>query len=304
MGLSWGVEEALSERLELLRPVLSRFKRRFSVLDLGSGINHPTLGWEIAQEFDAVVVEVEKDWAPVEPVGKQPIVLKHPFSAADLERLGECCHFDVVIAFNILHWFEGGWQQAAAAVLGMGDYVFVQVPTEADSPEAPGYAYREALHGYCKEQGEWLGSTSQFPGHPPRPIYLHMNKAKRLTRNNWDAHDDSANIWVFSSFDDIHGTFQHKQPPHTRPWIPGINLWNFCRLGGVLPAKQQVLGMLAALKLPEKQHGDVQPWNMILDGERLHLIDEAPGNVCPSFASDAEQLKDATRRVQECLAST
>ena len=152
-----------SERLELLLPVLSKYKRRFSVLDLGAGINHPTLGYEIAQEFDAVVVEVEKDWSPDAVAYKRQIVLKHAFSVADLAKLSECEHFDVVLAFNIVHWFGSSWQAAADAILGMGDYVFVQIPTEADSSEVPGYAYIEAMRGYFKEHCEWLGSTAQFP---------------------------------------------------------------------------------------------------------------------------------------------
>lgn len=291
----------MSERLDLLRPLLGRFSRKFSVLDLGSGVNIPTLGWEIAQEFDAVVVEVEKDWKPVESIGKSTIVLKHEFTVADLAKLSECEHFDVVIAFNFIHWFESGWHQAAEAILNMGDYVFVQIPTEADSVDAPGYVYVEAMQGYFKDQCDWLGSTSQFPGHTPRPIYMHGNGVKRLTRTSLEAHDNSANIVIYSTHHDIQASFHHKTPREFRPWIPGTNLWNFCKLGGVVPSPAKIQEMLCSLVLPEKQHGDVQPWNMILDGERLHLIDEAPGKVHESFDSDAEQLAATIRKVEEAL---
>jgi len=286
----------MSDRLELLRPVLSRYQRRFAVLDLGAGINHPTLGYEIAQEFDAVVVEVEKDWKPVEPIGKRTMVLKHAFTVPDLVKLSECEHFDVVLAFNFIHWFDAEWQAAADAVLGMGDYVFVQIPTEADQ-EAPGYAYVEHMQGYFQQQAEWLGSTSQFPRHPPRPIYLRGNGVKRLTRTNWDALQADADIVVYSTHKLAQGSFQHKTPREHRCWVPGINLWNFCRLGGVLPSAEQVQEMLCSLVLPDKKHGDIQPWNMILDGERLHLIDGGD----EWGGDDCEGLANTIRKVGECL---
>ena len=294
----------MSERLELIRPVLSRYQRRFSVLDLGAGINHPTLGYEIAQEFDAVVVEVEKDWKPVEPIGKPSIVLKHEFSIGELAKLSECCHFDVVIAFNIIHWFGPKWKQAAEAVLNLGDYVFVQIPSDRDMeslhfrgawPES--WQDVPAMRGYFNEYGEWLGSTRQFPGHPPRPIYLHKNGVKRLTRTNWDAHAASADIVVYSTHYDIQAAFRHKTPREFRPWIPGINLWNFCKLGGVLPERAKVLEMIHNLPLPAERHGDIQPWNMILDGETLHLIDgrDAWGG------DDQEGMERTLQEVAECL---
>jgi len=293
----------MSSRLELLRPVLSRFSRRFTVLDLGAGINHPTLGHEIAQEFDAVVVEVEKDWKPV-ATNPRTIVLKHKFTVADLVRLNECEHFDVVLAFNFIHWFDMQWKQAAEAVLGMGDYVFAQIPVEADMDSV---AFQQAwleswqdvptMRGYFKEHGEWLGSTAQFPRHPPRSIYLHKNGVKRLTRTNWDAPQADADVIVYSTYKSAQVNLQHKTPHEHREWVPGINLWNFCRLVGVVPAPEQVLEMLSSLTLPDKQHGDIQPWNMILDGERLHLIDGGDS----WGGNDQEGLAATVRKVEECL---
>lgn len=288
----------MSERLELLRPVLSKYQRRFTVLDLGAGINNPTLGYEIAQVFDAVVVEVEKDWKPV-PTRPRTIVLRHEFSVADLQRLSECCHFDVVLAFNLIHWFGAEWQAASDAILSMGDYVFVQTPVEADSLNVPGYPYIPQMQSYFKEQGEWLGSTSQFPAHPPRPIYLHKNGVKQITRTNWDAHAESANIKVYSTHYDVKASFHHKTPREFKDWIPGINLWNFCKLGGVVPARERLVEMLHAVPLPEKPHGDIQPWNMILDGERLHLIDGGDG--WTDGAPDAVELENTIRKVEACL---
>jgi hypothetical protein len=294
----------MSDRLDLLRPVLARYQRRFTVLDLGAGINHPTLGYEIAQEFDAVVVEVEKDWKPLEPIGKRTMVLKHKFTVPDLVKLSECEHFDVVLAFNFIHWFGVQWKQAAEAVLNMGDYVFVQLPTDSD---AESVMFRESwpdswqdvsgMNSYFKEQAEWLGSTAQFHGHPPRPIYMRGNGVKRLTRTNWDAPMTDAEIVVYSTHKLAQGSFQHKTPREHRPWVPGINLWNFCRLGGVVPSPEQVQEMLCSLVLPDKKHGDIQPWNMILDGERLHLID---GNDTWG-GDDREGLANTIRKVEECL---
>ena len=297
----------MSARLDLLKPILSLYKRRFTVLDLGAGVNDPTLGREISQAFDAVVVEVEQNWLPA-PTGPRTIVLRHAFTIDELERLSRCEHFDVVLAFNIIHWFGTRWREAAQAVLGMGDYVFTQIPCEADM-DSEGFkdAWPEswtevpAMLRYFRNGCAHLGDTAQFPGHPPRPVYLTKNKVKHLTATTLNPPYNDADIAVLSTHKGIQGSFLHKKPREHREWIPGINLWNFCQLGGAVPAREKVLEMLNAIPLPEKQHGDIQPWNMILDGERLHLIDEAPGKVDLSFASDADQLNDAVKRVREEL---
>jgi hypothetical protein len=56
----------------------------------------------------------------------------------------------------------------------------------------------------------------------------------------------------------------------TRDWVPGINLWTWCRLGGVYPDRPHVLRQVEAAA---DGHGDLRPWNFILAGEVVVPID-------------------------------
>jgi len=58
----------VSERLELMRPLLDKFRRDFTVFDFGSGVEESSLGAEIAAEYsNSVVIAAEKDPTQVHP---------------------------------------------------------------------------------------------------------------------------------------------------------------------------------------------------------------------------------------------
>jgi len=264
----------LDERLELLRPLLERYRRRFTVLDLGSN-DGSIAGW-IAREFDAVVTCVERNYpnqVTENPEGLPVMVLKKEFSGDDLALLAECEHFDVVLALNFLHHFSvGDWKQVARSTLKLGDHIFIQLPKPEDSG-APGQEFTvdmlEFLHDALT-----LGETVQFPGHMPRPLRLHYRAGPtQLTRSSVTSPDQSGMWKVHSSFKGIYGTSETKR----REWIPGINLWNFLQLGGAWPLRSKVLDLLKAFPLPESNHGDMVPHNFIFDGQAIYLIDGYEG---------------------------
>lgn len=269
----------MSDRLELLRPYLSRYNRRFSVLDFGAGINIPAIGTEIAKEFDAVVVCVEKDitFAQIESA-PHVLWLKRQFDSADLQRMLECERFDVVIGCNIFHWFGKEWFTGVDTFRRMGHFVFVQAPTpdETNAVETFGYLTIAQLDSYFRHSGwAWnqIGETVQFPGHPARPLWMFERLPEPiLTRTNVDAHDNSASTVFDANFEKCRAMLK-KSNTLWQDWIQGINLYNFLRWGGVWPTRERIVDQLRAFPLPDTNHGDITPHNFIIDGERLHLID-------------------------------
>ena len=293
------------ERLNLIRPTITKYKRKFSVLDLGAGINRPTLGLRIAGEFEnAVVTVIEKDLTQ-EIIERHPrvIQLKLNATATDLWRLGECEHFDIVLALNVLHWFGDDWLFAAKAVCEMGDFVFVQLPG-LDEKGTPGEGILEALtKRILSRNTHHLGDTAQFPRHTPRPLWEIRNGIRRLTRTCWTAHDSSADTTIYSTFSYIGAQIKDRSKPYSEPyknWVPGINLWNFCNLGGMWPSREGVIEMLKTHKDKHPIHGDIQPWNFVLDGERLHLIDGCDSWGVPEH--DRMNLERTIEEVGKCLA--
>jgi hypothetical protein len=57
-----------------------------------------------------------------------------------------------------------------------------------------------------------------------------------------------------------------------REWHPGMNLWNWCQLGGSYPSRPAVVAAVAQA-VAETAHGDVRPWNFILQGAQVVAID-------------------------------
>jgi len=264
----------VSERLDLLRPYLSRFKRRFTVLDFGAGINASAIGTEIAREFDAVVVCVEENIVAPE-LSPRTMWLKKEFSPRDLQLMSECEHFDVVIGFNVCHWFNS---TVPLEILSrMGRYVFIQSPASDDAKAIETFGH--VVGDICRYTIDWkhLGDTVQFPQHTPRPLWMHENILPRiLTRTCVEAHENSAHTLMWAEKDRCRAQML-KDGDSWRNWIPGINLANFLAWNGVYPHRTRIAQMLTNYVLPLTQHGDITPHNFILDGESVHLIDGHEG---------------------------
>lgn len=270
----------MSERFDLLKPTLDAYKRRFTVLDIGAGAGEVIK--EIGQHYDAVVVAVEKDFdvTPGYDVGSYRTVpgalcIKHEMSAHELQLLSECEHFDVVLAFNVLHWFGAEWREAMSAVLGMGDHVFIQLPP-LDEETSPGFDFRAAQLAWVETVGRGIGNTIQFPGHAPRTVWhVQLGVSRVLTRASLYAHAGSAETTINATKEGI--TYHNARKNTKGTWIAGINLWNFICLGGLWPQPERVVEMLETFELPDENHGDVVPWNFIIDGEYLYLVDGFEG---------------------------
>lgn len=267
----------MSERLELLRPYLSQFNRRFSVFSLGSGVEDG-LEHEIAKEFDCVVVCAEKDPLRYIPSGRM-IVLRKEFSAEDLFRLSECEHFDIALGFNILHWYGDNWLTIRNSLRSLADQVFIQSP----------YAHDEAACGEHKSEIAYsffawkhLGETVQFDGHLPRPIYTTLGREGRLTRKSFAAPKKE----IDASVDGGLIALNHKG--EVQSYIPGLTLTTFAELNGVWPPKEMICSALRLMKW-DGPHRDIQPWNVRIDGVDAYLIDPG-GEDWPD--SDEENRKN------------
>src|SRR5688572_19098042 len=131
--------DRMSDRLNLLKPLLDQYKRRFHVLDIGGGVEpSQNIGQEIAREYDAVATVFEKDWRDGKTDGgsfkssPHTMILRHHITPAEIDVLRTCEHFDVVLLLNVLHWYEAEWQFVLERVVRMADWVVVQVPSRGD----------------------------------------------------------------------------------------------------------------------------------------------------------------------------
>lgn len=272
---------------KFIAPMLGEYTRRFSVLDVGAGVDGFN-GLETARRFDAAVVMIEQDpQFTVEP-GSSVCVLKRHFTVEDLERLSTCEHFDVVLALNILHHFGSEWERAASAILNFGDVVLFQTPDP--NTGACGEEWLLAIKLWLEGHGYYVGCSTQYPRHAPRPVYRwDRTNPKTLTDTNVDSPRDCAQVVVEAWGHTKRAANLHKGM--FIDWHEGMNLWNWRRMGGWHPPLPEVLQKLRDFPLPERNHGDLVPWNFIFDGRDLFLIDGFEG----WEFDDRENLKQTVR---------
>lgn len=280
----------MSERLNLLKPLLDQYHRRFHVLDIGGGIeSSQNVGQEIARTYDAVCTTFEKDWTRSTFVpSPRTIVFKHELTVGDMEVFATCEHFDVMLMLNVLHWYESEWKRTLDCALSMCDWLIVQLPSRMDSfnPSCPGRDHVVEMHEYINSLDvprELLGETVQFEGHAPRPMFKIRGRnyrVRNLTRTHVDANVGWANTNVHSTYHQLWGWMQDKRK-WVSPWMPGMNLYNFCRWGGVWPSADvvdyQLSQVLVARGERNDGHGDVNVHNVVMDGEVCTLVDGHEG---------------------------
>jgi len=269
------------ERMALLRPWLSRFKRRFSVLDLGCGDGQVSSA--IAEEFDVTVVTIDPELDSGYENTPRTICLKKKFNAHLLAGLADCEHFDVVLALNFLHHFDQEWEAAAEAVLRMGWHVFVQLP-KVGQERVAGETFIQPLTAKIQGHGAVLLGEAphvSWERHLPRPLWLVRNEnLKLLPRfsmhglNGRPQNSMEKTMKVLATYDNIE-CYRLDKGNTWRSWIVGMNLFNVAVQNCTHPTKQRIAEQVRAYPLPAVPHGDVIPWNFIYDGDALYLIDPA-----------------------------
>ncbi len=123
-------------RYEVLRPLLDSFKRPFTVLEVGA--NNGYFSIKIAEDYGATCVMVDgtdrlKKICELNSKRGNFIYLKKYITAEELELLAKKEHFDVVIAFHVLHHQGKNWKRFANALLKLGDNVVIETPPASDS---------------------------------------------------------------------------------------------------------------------------------------------------------------------------
>lgn len=260
----------IAVRYQHIKPILERFKRPFTVLDLGAF--ECAFGSQICADFpQATVIAVESETPRVVDAPEGLLYLRRKLSDTDMKALSECEHFDVTLCLNFLHHQGSDWFRFLTSVLYCSAWTIVQTPL-VDDFGASGQGIVQEI-GRFYAHYEPVASTVQFSGHMPRPIYVHHKEQSAiLTRSSVSSPDNSVSAIVTHGDTEKKIILKHKDGKE-RQWVYGFNLENFLALGGIWPDKQRVIQMLREMPLPVMNHGDIATHNIIIDGRRAQLID-------------------------------
>jgi len=266
-----GIREC-AERYIMIRDFCQQYQRPFTVLDIGAAEGYFAV--RLAEDFpDCTVVTAEPrpSLGEVLRQNDNPRVLwlRRKLPLADLQCLAEVEHFDVVLALSVIHWMRRPPAESIAALQQLGDHLILELPVEA---EATGQEVVRDIE--LPADGTLLGyGESHLEAAARRPVMVLSQKKTRLTRGYWES--DRASTARISS--DFTTKVFRKGKKVTYPWLRGINLQTFLKLDGAYPGRKYIArAVQAAYQRLDGPHGDLEPWNVILQGDQAMLIDPKP----------------------------
>ncbi|MFZ4099894.1 MAG: hypothetical protein ACOYKZ_06180 [Chlamydiia bacterium] len=196
------------QRYQLIRPILDRYQRKFSVLDLGALEGY--FSWRIATDYNSVVTMIEggepgKGIYPYAKDGlfemcglnshlKNVTYLSHWCTSESLAELGRREHFDVVLALLSVHLIASCpktgrvetdvFHEILDRVLALGNEVIVEMAVDcytsldglvAVECKKRGGTFMGGIARYKEDRKSWahfyhFGSPSHLSGRDASPI--------------------------------------------------------------------------------------------------------------------------------------
>ena len=264
-----------------------KFNRPISVLDLGAAEGYFT--FRLAEDFDGVFVAVESnpERKLLELCKKnndhKVLLLNKQMNLKNLKNIKEVQHFDIVLALNIIHHFDEPFQDVLETLVSMSSFCFLEHPN--------------SLENESTKNSQRL-DTEKLDLEKFKPILLNKNPSglgnslnKKLERNLWLLQNTQSKtidrgwrgaskyteefgpgnqISIKSNFDEINVDYGLRD--EKRNWIQGIDLRTFLEYDGVYPTNEKIINLINNLTI--KNAKDLGPHNLILNGERLFLIDQ------------------------------
>lgn len=268
-------------RYDVIRGVVGAYRRTVTVWDIGANLGY--FGCRLSHDYDAISVMVDSRPALIDVCRENDdphtIALLHRLSARDLAELAASEHADVVLALNVLHHLVD-WRDALDAILGLGEQIVIETPGRGDTGSV-NYEASQAIMDVVETLGGVRLATANSHVTPgvSRPIYL-ISRPKSAVSAGYayrervrprGPHPPRPHT-ITSTLEDK--TIAYQDGDTSRPWIHGMNLWNWAQLGGAYPSHRRVRESVNdAYDAIAEPHGDFRPWNLILTGHSVTPID-------------------------------
>lgn len=264
-------------RWDAMEPVLSMFGRPFTVLDVGANCGYFPIN--AARKYGAIPIMVEKDRGCIKEAVKdypKVVCMHRKATHKDLHELATSEHFDIAMCMSVLHHVTVDWKEFLEEFLHLADYKILEYPTPADTVCKNAVLASEQYEELrCREQ-RFLAMVDSFEGVPDRRI-LSLFSMKRTTLYNRSWPGIRPQFSSKLPTDRVHTVDSSTKSKHIVkrgeyiPWVHGISLWSFINMNGVNPPRELLIEQMR--KLDIGGHGDIRPWNMVIDGENVHLVD-------------------------------
>jgi len=265
-----------------IKPILDRYKRPITVLDLGAGQGYFT--FRIAKDYDSTCIMVEDNGDSFRRADQllelchlnsnlhNIVLLNKRLSLQELQKLADCEHFDVVLAFDYVNPEDCNWKQTVDEILHLGDNIFIQTPWSNVSSENT--TTKNVVKYLANQSGKLILQTpcAYEPKIEEQMFWFERHKeALRCKCFAWKSKDSYMDSFrIESSY--THKTFLKKGKTSGPEWKKGINLVTFLMLNGTYPVKYDIKQAVA--KLTQERLTDFAPQNLIVQGNNIALIDQ------------------------------
>jgi len=264
-----------------------KFNRSISVLDLGAAEGYFT--FRLSEDFSGVFIAVENNPERkllelcIKNNDHKVLLLDKQMNLKNLKSLKEVQHFDIVLALNIIHHFDEPFQDVLDTLVSMSSFCFMEHPNSLENESTKNSQRLEAeklnLDSFdpilLNKTQSGLGNS--FNQKLERNLWLLKNTQLKTIDRGWrgaskynESFGPGNHISIKSNFDKI--DIDYGLRDENRTWIQGIDLRTFLENNGVYPTNDEIINLIDDLEI--KNARDLGPHNLILNGERLFVIDQ------------------------------
>lgn len=276
---------------DALKLILNQYSRPITVLDLGAGQGY--FSFRIANDYESTCVMVESNdgdlkWADqlldlchLNSNLQNIILLNKKLTIKEIDKLADCEHFDVVLAFDYIDYKCEQRQKLLNAILRLGDNIFIQTPYSRVHPEKKeAKSFKSNLINYG---GNLILQIPSFndPDKEEQLFWFQRKKDKLESKCFIYNDKEKKSFQIESTY--AKKTFIKNGHPSKYGWKKGINLVTFLMLNGVYPTKEKMKQAVA--KLTTQKLTDFLPKNLIVQGDNVELIDQNDKYRCEASVS-------------------
>ncbi len=262
-----------AERYELVAHFCSQYRRPFTVLDVGANLGY--FGIRLAEQFPecrVVAVEGRPEIGSVLQENDNPRViwLRRMLSLRDLWCLANVEAFDVVLALSVIHHLPAAPEASLEVLPLIGDHLILELPYE---DTACGQEKVQAI--VPPSDAVDLGRGKSHLDGGSRQILLVSRPKRRLASAYLGCSRSELAMTIYSDFARKRVRFWTKAEPE-RDWHAGLNLQTYLVMGGAYPSRRLIAARVREAAIDERQaydHRDIAAWNVILQGDRVQIID-------------------------------
>jgi hypothetical protein len=282
-------ERFMEKRFAIVNSVLQRYKRSFTLLDIGAAQGYFSI--RAAESYPESVFVMLEGSNPVYPKISQQLAsicelnnhlknliwLNKSLFLKDLKDVSTCEHFDVILLLNIVHWFPDQWKEMIDIAHSMSHVTIFEVPPIENTLPKDQLRLRKQIHKYLGALAKQ--SIRGIPRHTDPSLYttyyilenkgpFELKKTSLIHPNFEDrTHIITCNYETkkFEKVDQVEPFLRYSSE-----WKAGINLITYLMLQGAYPSREEVGSCLPE----EYSHKDWMLNNMILQGKKISLIDQ------------------------------